>query len=85
MITIDSITLILDDGNAFVGDAAANMLQFAGTNYCVIALEDFDQYYQSWQKIIDYNAQHIFPAHNNPFPVEKLKQNIGKNTSSTRL
>ncbi|SDE13549.1 MBL fold metallo-hydrolase [Sporomusa acidovorans] len=83
--TIDSITLILDDGNAFVGDAAANMLQFAGTNYCVIALEDFDQYYQSWQKIIDYNAQHIFPAHGSPFPVEKLKQNIGKNTRSTQL
>ena len=82
--TIDSITIVFDDGNAFVGDAAANMLQFAGTKYCVIALDDFDQYYQSWQKIIDYNAQRIFPAHGNPFPVEKLKKNIGKNKKQNK-
>lgn len=79
--TIDSITIIFDDGDALVGDAAANMLQFAGTKYCVVALDDFDQYYQSWQKIIDYNAQRIFPAHGISFPIEKLKQNLGKNTN----
>ncbi|MBP2643419.1 MAG: hypothetical protein H6Q67_1306 [Firmicutes bacterium] len=81
--TIDSVSIIFDDGNAFVGDAAANMLQFAGTKYCVIALEDFNQYYQSWQKIIDYNAQCIFPAHGNSFSVGKLKENIGKNRNGT--
>ena len=28
--TVDSISMVLDDGDAFVGDAAANMLQWAG-------------------------------------------------------
>lgn len=79
--TIDSISILFDDGDALVGDSAANMLQFAGTNYCVIALEDFNQYYQSWQKIIDYKAQRIFPAHGKAFSIEKLKANIGKNSN----
>lgn len=77
--TIDSITILFDDGDALVGDAAANMLQFAGTKNCVVMLDDFDEYYRSWQKIIDCNARRIFPAHGNPFPVAKLRKNMGKN------
>ena len=77
--TIDSITLLFDDGDALVGDAAANMLQFAGTKYCVIALDDIDEYYRSWQKMIDCKARRIFPAHGKSFPVEKLRINMGKN------
>ncbi|MBP2656254.1 MAG: hypothetical protein H6Q73_3823 [Firmicutes bacterium] len=73
------ITILFDDGDALVGDAAANMLQFAGTKYCVIGLNDLDEYYRSWQKVIACNAQRIFPAHGNPFSVEKLRENIGKN------
>ena len=77
--TIDSITVLFDDGDALVGDAAANMLQIAGTKYCVIAVDNLDEYYHSWEKIISHNAKYIFPAHGNPFPVGKLKKNIGKN------
>jgi hydroxyacylglutathione hydrolase len=77
--TVDSITIMLDCGNALVGDAAANMLQFAGTKYCVIGLSDLDEYYRSWQKILDGGAKRIFPAHGKPFPASKLTENIGKN------
>jgi Zn-dependent hydrolases, including glyoxylases len=77
--TVDSISVLLDDGNCFVGDAAANMLQFAGTKYCVIGITNLDQYYRSWQKILDAGAKHIFPAHGSPFSTQKLKQNLGKN------
>lgn len=80
--TIDSITILFDDGDAFVGDAAANILQSVGTKNCVVMLEDLDEYYRSWQKIIACNARRIFPAHGNPFPVEKLKKNMGKNEKS---
>jgi hydroxyacylglutathione hydrolase len=80
--TIDSITILFDDGDALVGDAAANLLQLAGTKNCVVMLEDFDEYYRSWQKIIAGNARRIFPAHGNPFSVEKLRKNLGKNAKS---
>jgi hydroxyacylglutathione hydrolase len=77
--TIDSISVLLDDGDGFVGDAAANMLQFAGTKYCVIGVSDLDEYYRSWQKFMAGGAKRIFPAHGKAFPVEKLRANIGKN------
>ncbi|MCT4543205.1 MAG: MBL fold metallo-hydrolase [Vallitalea sp.] len=77
--TDDSISLLLNDGNCFVGDAAANMLSKFGTKYCVIVIDDLDQYYESWDKIIKGNAKTIYPAHGKPFDVEQLKSNIYKN------
>jgi len=77
--SVDSISIILDDGDCIVGDAAANMLQFAGTKYCVIALNAIDEYYKSWRKIIAENAKRIFPSHGRPFGADKLTDNIGKN------
>lgn len=77
--TIDSISIIFNDGDCIVGDAAANMLQFAGTKYCVIYICDIDEYYNSWRKIISKNAKCILPAHGEQFTVEKLKENMGKN------
>jgi len=77
--TVDSISVLFDDGDCIVGDAAANMLRFAGTKYCVIFICNIDEYYKSWEKIISENSKRIFPAHGKPFSVEKLKINIGKN------
>ena len=77
--TIDSISILLDDGDAFVGDAAANFLQFAGTHYCVVFVTDLAEYYQSWEKILSRHARMILPAHGEPFAAEKLAQNLGKN------
>jgi glyoxylase-like metal-dependent hydrolase (beta-lactamase superfamily II) len=77
--TVDSISVLFVDGNCFVGDAAANFLQFAGTKYCVIFICNMDDYYKSWEKIIAASARKIFPAHGRPFEVEKLKKNLRKN------
>ena len=77
--TVDSVSVIFDDGDCAVGDAAANFLQFAGTNYCVIFVNDLELYYQSWQKILSAGAKWIFPGHGKPFPADKLTKNIGKN------
>lgn len=77
--TDDSISLLLDNGNCFVGDAASNMLQVMGTKYCVILITDLNQYYKSWEKIIKENAKTIYPAHGKPFGIEKLKSNLYKN------
>lgn len=77
--TIDSISIIFDDGDCIVGDAAANMLQFAGTKYCVIFICDIDEYYRSWEKIISMKAKRILPARGRSFSVEKLKVNMWEN------
>lgn len=77
--TVDSISVIFDDGTCIVGDAAANMLKVAGTKNCVIFIYDMNKYYKSWEKILSKNAKQIFPAHGKPFSAEKLKKNIWKN------
>jgi glyoxylase-like metal-dependent hydrolase (beta-lactamase superfamily II) len=77
--TIDSLSVLLDDGDTLVGDAAANMLRFAGTKYCVIGVSDLDEYYRSWQRLIAAGAKRIMPAHGKPFPVDKLIANMGRN------
>jgi len=79
--TKDSISIVLDNGYAFVGDAAANMpiFQLVGANYFVLVLEDIDTYYNSWNKIISSKEKYIFPSHGNSFLVEKLSENMWKN------
>lgn len=77
----DSITIALDSGDCFVGDAAAEFLQFAGTKHCIIYLEDLAQYYKSWERIIQAGAKQIFPGHGNQFSVEELRRDLGRNRS----
>ena len=79
--TIDSISVLLQNGDCLIGDAAANMLRFAGTKYCVIFICDMDTYYKSWEKVIRAGVKQILPAHGKQFPVEKLVKNLWKNKS----
>jgi len=77
--TVDSISILFDDGDCLIGDAAANFLWFAGTKYCVVFIHDMRAYYKSWEKVIAAGALRIFPAHGEPFGVDKLKTNLWKN------
>ena len=76
---MDSISVLFDDGDCLIGDAASNFLQFLGAKYCVIFITDMSAYYQSWEKVIAAGARRIFPAHGAPFTVDKLKTNLWKN------
>lgn len=80
--SIDSISVLLDDGSCFVGDAASNMPHVVGTHYCVIQLEDLEEYYESWGNLLAAGARRIFPAHGQPFSATELERNVGKLTSS---
>lgn len=74
--TVDSACILMDNGDLFAADAAANYLNFAGTKYSPLFITDTNEYYKSWEKVIAAGAKIIYPAHGKPFPVEKLKQNI---------
>jgi len=78
----DCISLALPDGDCLVGDAAANMLQFAGTKYCVMFLEDLEEYYRSWTRILEAGAKQIFPAHGRPFSADELRRHINEKKKS---
>jgi len=75
--TEDSISVVMDDGTCFCGDAAANFLQFAGARYCVIFVEDLALYYHSWNLLLAAGARVVCPAHGKPFPARRLMENKG--------
>ncbi len=67
-----SISVVLDSGDAFVGDMAMNGLPLTiGPNLPIFA-EDMSLLKNSWKKLIDKGVKKIYPAHGKPFPVEKL-------------
>jgi len=55
----------------FCGDVAMN--NFPSIRRRIIHLENIEDFYQSWQKIISINPKIIYPAHGKPFPVTDLK------------
>lgn len=75
---IDHISIVLDTGEVFCGDAAASFLLWAGTCYCTVFMTDMAQAYHSWQRMLDAGARIIYPAHGRPFPADKLRQNMGR-------
>jgi glyoxylase-like metal-dependent hydrolase (beta-lactamase superfamily II) len=77
--TVDSVSILFDDGDCLIGDAAANFLRVLGSRYCVVFVSDLSAYYRSWERVIAEGALRIFPAHGRPFAVDKLKRNLWKN------
>ena len=69
----DSISLLLADGRAFVGDAAMNMPPVFGAKHRPIFIQNMTSVYESWRKLISNGAKEIFPAHGKPFPAEELR------------
>jgi glyoxylase-like metal-dependent hydrolase (beta-lactamase superfamily II) len=69
-----SISVVLESGDAFVGDMAMNGLPLTlGPNLPIFA-EDVSSLKNSWNKLIDMGVKTIYPAHGKPFSVEKIKR-----------
>lgn len=69
-----SMSLLLQSGEAFVGDLAVNGLpQRFGPNMSAFA-EDPDRVIHSWRTLLAAGAKVIYPAHGRPFPAEALRR-----------
>ena len=72
--TRDSISVLLSDGSAFVGDAAMNFLRWTGVGHRPIYIEDINIVYESWRKLRERGARVIYPSHGRPFSATKLEK-----------
>lgn len=71
-----SISVILDSGDAFVGDMAMNGLPMTiGANLPIFA-ENTSVLINSWRKLADMGLKRIYPAHGKPFSIENLLKKI---------
>ncbi len=70
--TRGSVSLLLDTGDAFVGDLAANGPPFCLRPALFIAGDDPDRMRASWEHLLRLGARTIHPGHGRPFPAEAL-------------
>lgn len=66
----DSISVIMDNGNAFVGDLAMNNSK--STSYKPALVESIDTVFEEWDKLIKNGAKTIYPAHGDSFAADEL-------------
>jgi glyoxylase-like metal-dependent hydrolase (beta-lactamase superfamily II) len=76
--TNDSISVLLSDGNAFVGDAAMNFFNLCRCKHRPIYAQNVKEVFSSWKKLIEQGAKRIYPAHGNFFSVNELENSLKK-------
>ena len=71
-----SVSVLLESGEAFVGDLAMNMLPMRLTPGLPPFGDDIQIVKKSWQKLMDMGIKTVYPAHGEPFPVEIMQKAI---------
>jgi len=72
--TNGSVSVLLESGEAFVGDLAMNGFPMRRGPGMPVFAADAAQVHASWRKILDAGATTIYPAHGEPFPAQVLRQ-----------
>jgi len=72
--TSGSVSVLLNNGNAFVGCMAHNIRMFTLRPNLPIYAEDIDIIKESWKVLINQGAKKIYPGHGKPFSVERIKK-----------
>jgi glyoxylase-like metal-dependent hydrolase (beta-lactamase superfamily II) len=67
-----SVSVVLDTGDAFVGDLAMNAFPMCLRPSLPIFAEDMQKVKESWKLIFDCGVKTIYPAHGNPFSAEMM-------------
>jgi glyoxylase-like metal-dependent hydrolase (beta-lactamase superfamily II) len=73
-----SVSILLDSGEAFVGDLAMNKFPLRLNAGLPIFAEDLSVLKASWRRLLDQGAKTIYPAHGDPFPAEVIHRALQK-------
>jgi glyoxylase-like metal-dependent hydrolase (beta-lactamase superfamily II) len=68
-----SVSVILESGEAFVGDLAMNRLPLRLTPGLPIFADDLEEVVRSWRRIFEHEVTTIFPAHGEPFSADVMR------------
>jgi glyoxylase-like metal-dependent hydrolase (beta-lactamase superfamily II) len=72
--SLGSMSLLLETGEAFVGDLAmSGFPKLVGKGMSIFA-EDIDAVKKSWRLLLSRGAKWIYPAHGKPFRAEDLER-----------
>lgn len=71
-----SLSVVLDSGEAFVGDMAMNAIPLTICPALPVFAEDLPLVKTSWRNLISKGVTKIFPAHGDAFMMEKITDQI---------
>ena len=71
-----SVSVLLETGEAFVGDLAMNRFPLRLSPGLPIFAEDQAAVVESWRSLLDQGATTVYPAHGKPFPAEVIRKAI---------
>jgi len=74
--TNGSLSVLLNSGDALVGDLAMNMFPLRWSPGLPIFAEDMDAVIRSWELLIEKGAGMVYPAHGKPFPISVIEKEI---------
>lgn len=79
--TTGSMSLLLDSGEAFVGDLAMNGFPQIQRNGIPVVGDDLNEVKRSWKILLDHNVKIIYPSHGNPFSPDIMERILVKSGS----
>jgi glyoxylase-like metal-dependent hydrolase (beta-lactamase superfamily II) len=74
--TMGSISILLENGDAIVGDLAMSAKFLRLSPGIPIFAEDVRLIKPSWKKLLDLGAKKIYPAHGKPFSAEAFRKQV---------
>jgi glyoxylase-like metal-dependent hydrolase (beta-lactamase superfamily II) len=74
--SMGSVSVLLEMGDAFVGDLAMNGLPLRLSPGLPIFAEDMQKARESWKLLLDQGAKTVYPAHWKPFSAEIMRRAV---------
>ena len=75
--TMGSMSILLENGDAIVGDLAMSAKSMRLSPGIPIFAEDVSLIKPSWKKLLDLGAKIIYPAHGKPFSADIFRKQLG--------
>ncbi len=69
-----SVSVLLETGDAFVGNLAMNALPFHLRPGFPIFADDIEQLRESWKLLLSEGAKTVYPAQGRPFPINAIRK-----------
>lgn len=74
--TAGSVSVLLDSGEAFVGDLAMNAFPLRLSPGLPVLGDDLAAVVNSWKLLLELGATTVYPAHGKPFSADVIRQAI---------
>jgi len=77
--TLGSVSVLLDTGDALVGDLAMNGLPMRLGPGLPSLADDFGKVKESWRLLLDHGAKTVYPSHGKSFSADIIRRTVSLN------